>query len=103
MKNRIRRVIAFLGVLSILLLMEAACTTSDKQAQAERMVEKIELFRAENKRLPESVEELGFEESEQGPVYYRKRNDEHYEVWYGTSLGESVTYLSDQKAWRRSN
>lgn len=93
---RANRLLLFVALVSTLLL---ACATSNKKAHGEIVVGKIEQFRTENKRLPESLKELGFEESEQGPVYYRKQSDERYEVWYGARLGESVTYDSERKTW----
>ncbi|KAF5061563.1 hypothetical protein DSECCO2_314140 [anaerobic digester metagenome] len=64
------------------------------------LVEKIEVFRTENKRLPTSLDELGIEERDGIDVlYYDKRDSLHYTVSFGTSLGESVIYYSDTKQW----
>lgn len=64
------------------------------------LVEKIEFFRAENKRLPTSLQEIGIEERDGlDALYYNKRDSFHYNVSFGTSLGESVIYYSDTKQW----
>jgi hypothetical protein len=38
-------------------------------------------------------------ETENGPIYYKKESDTEYVVWFGTQLGESVTYDSETKEW----
>ena len=65
------------------------------------IVEKIETFKAKNTRLPDSLSEIGLKSTEEGPIYYRKTSDSSYEIWFGSDLGESVTYDSKSKAWNR--
>jgi hypothetical protein len=60
---------------------------------------KIENFRKERNRLPSSLTEIGIEESENGPIFYRKESESKYILWFGKELGESVTYNSDSKQW----
>lgn len=63
------------------------------------IIEKIETFKANNSRLPDSLSEVGIKSTEKGPIYYRKTSDSSYEIWFGAELGESVTYNSQSKAW----
>ena len=71
------------------------------QRLGERVVRRIESFRTANGRLPESLTEVGIEIKSESdpPVYYRKDSPDHYIVWYGLSLGESMTYDSRTKTW----
>jgi hypothetical protein len=43
---------------------------------------------------------IGIEEKEEGPIYYRKESETKFVLWFGTILGESVTYNSDTKEWK---
>ena len=63
------------------------------------VVEKIETFKARNSRLPDSLSDIGFNDTEKGPIYYRKTSDSSYEIWFGAELGESVTYNSQSHTW----
>ncbi len=67
-----------------------------------KLIEKIELFKKENGKLPESLTELRIKEKEEGPLYYSKLDSIKYIVWFGTELGESKTYYSHSKKWEDS-
>ncbi len=64
------------------------------------LIDKIEGFRLEKGRLPNSLEEIGYEERDGVDVlYYDKRDSTHYTISFGTSLGESKFYYSDSQQW----
>ena len=67
--------------------------------EANQIIVKLENFKKENNRLPDSLSGIGIEEKEEGPIYYRKTGDATYKIWFGTSLGESVTYDSEKRKW----
>jgi hypothetical protein len=68
--------------------------------EGNKLVSKIEYFRAEHNKLPNSLEDIGIEETDGLDVlYYSKKDSTHYIVWFGIDLGESVTYYSDTKTW----
>ncbi len=67
--------------------------------QGNEVVHKVESFKKTNGRLPNSLSEIGIEEKEEGPIYYDKKSDTRYIVWFGTILGESITYDSDTQKW----
>lgn len=71
------------------------------QRMGEEFVGKIEAFRMSQGRLPESLDEVGIRVKDLGdpPVYYQKESPDRYIVWYGLSLGESMTYDSVTKKW----
>ena len=71
------------------------------QRLGEQVVAKVENFRQINGRLPESLQEIGIQVKSLSdpPVYYLKKDSDHYIVWYGLSLGESMAYDSQTKQW----
>ena len=69
-------------------------------AKGSEAVVKIEKFRNEKGRLPNSLSEAGIVETESGPIYYRKESESKYILWFGKELGESVTYDSETKQWK---
>ncbi|HEY4359192.1 MAG TPA: hypothetical protein VGN16_25820 [Acidobacteriaceae bacterium] len=61
-------------------------------------IQRVEAFRTEKGRLPDSLEELGANDlSEQ--IYYQKVDAQNYEVSFGIALGESEVYKSSTKRW----
>jgi len=59
---------------------------------------KVEQFRKTTGRLPNTLSEIGIQEKERCPCYCKTSNDS-YILWYGTTLGESDTYVSQTKQW----
>jgi hypothetical protein len=72
-----------------------------KKNEGNKIVAKIELFKKENDRLPLSLSELGIKEKEEGPIYYEKKSNSNYILWFGAELGESVTYDSSANKWSK--
>jgi hypothetical protein len=98
-----------LSVVLVLVLSVVACSCGT-YLRAERLtkegneiVGKVESFRKDKGRLPDSLSELGIKETEGGPIYYAKKSDTKYLLWFGAELGESVSYDSDSKKWGRIN
>lgn len=81
----------------------SAGSESRRLREGSEIINKVENFKKDKGRLPNSLSELGIEEKLDGPIYYNKRSDTKYVVWFGTSLGESVTYDSDSKKWEPIN
>lgn len=63
------------------------------------IVEKIEIYKHKKGRLPNSLSDLGIEEKVEGPIYYNMIDSSKYIVWFGTTVGESITYSSETKKW----
>jgi 3-deoxy-D-manno-octulosonic-acid transferase len=58
------------------------------------IVARVDAFRAAHGSLPETLEELGMNDSDLR-VYYRKVSGDEYVVWFGAySVGESVIFNS---------
>lgn len=70
------------------------------EKKGNEIISQIESFRLEKGALPNSLRDLGLEEKLEGPLYYRRLDDTRYELWYGTTLGESVTYDSNRRSWQ---
>lgn len=68
--------------------------------EGDKMVKQVEEFKQQKGRLPDSVKELGMEETLEGPIYYRKIDENRYMLWFGTELGESIKYDSDRRTWK---
>jgi len=65
-----------------------------KARAANKVIAAVNSFQSRNGRLPNSLADVGLEDFELGPVYYRKTSDRTYVVWFGTVIGESATYES---------
>lgn len=66
-----------------------------------RIASKIEKFKNIHGRLPISLEEIGVIEGDNADAIYYLRQDStgNYMLWFGSSLGESITYYSDSGDW----
>jgi len=91
------------GVLALLLLTLSHCSSREAQLQSEgdALVEEIELFRADQGRLPANLMELGKEETEEGPLYYQLEGENEYLVHFGLELGHSMVYRSARGEWKK--
>ena len=69
-----------------------------KLRAGDRMISRIEAFRASHRYLPATLQETGYENSDE-KVFYERISDNEYCLWFGTTLGESETYLSSDKKW----
>ncbi|MCB1024644.1 MAG: hypothetical protein KDB79_09655 [Acidobacteria bacterium] len=92
--------LSLIVVLSIIGFLCFGCNSSAKFDKGKEVVAKVENFRNEKGRFPNSLDEIGIDETESGPVYYKKTDDSKYIVWFGKELGESMIYDSDTKEWK---
>jgi hypothetical protein len=67
--------------------------------EANVIVTKIEDFKKKYNRLPNSLNELDIHHED---LFYNKFDSVNYIVWFGTDLGESMTYYSDSKKWEEA-
>lgn len=93
-----RLTITLMALVSALLL---GCKGREQRLteQGNALIERIESFQKVTHRLPESLKELGLEEKMEGPLYYQKVSAERYMVYFGTTVGESMIYRSEQRSW----
>jgi len=100
---RIRGNIPFFVLTLFLVTLGTSCSSiayRAKEAEGAKIIEKVGRFKDQEGRLPRSLTEMGIAETEEGPVYYKQVDENRYQLWYGTSLGESVTYDSDRRMWK---
>ena len=64
------------------------------------LVSRIESFKRSHGYLPGNLAEVGIKNEDSLNVYYQREGDDHYVVWFGTTLGESITYDSQRRDWR---
>lgn len=71
--------------------------------QGKEIVKKIEDYKKENKKLPDSLSDIGFIEDANTELYlkYNKQDSIHFFVWVGISSEESKFYYSDSKKWEK--
>ena len=68
-------------------------------AQGNRDAQKIDAYRRGTGRLPASLEDVVETESESGPIYYQRCSETHYILSFGTTLGEGISWDSDDRRW----
>jgi hypothetical protein len=73
--------------------------TAKLRREGDNLIYLIEEYRLQTGKLPASLTALKIAELEAGPLYYQRKDAATYEVWFGTSLGESETYSSRTRRW----
>lgn len=88
-------------LLSVLAL--AGCNSREQRLIEEGnvLIERIESFQNTEGRLPSNLGELGIDEKMEGPLYYQKIAPHDYIVYFGTTVGRSMIYRSNERAWAR--
>jgi hypothetical protein len=67
------------------------------------IVRKIESYRQQHGRLPKSLADASVEDRDLDKFFYEGCSDTRYLVWFGTRLGESMTYDSASRDWKPLN
>ena len=68
-----------------------------------QILRRVESFRQEHHRLPDSLEEVGVNDSDSLGINYQKCDANLYLIWFGTSLGESMSYDPVTRKWKHDN
>lgn len=71
-------------------------------ARGRVVVTQVENFRKEKGRLPDSLTELGLAETEAGPLFYQKRGELNYAVFFSLGVDDIKAYYSDSQKWEDS-
>lgn len=67
--------------------------------QAEPIQVSLESYRQQHGYYPDSLSQIGLVEREEGPLYYHRESESSYILWFGTALGESMTFNSTDRKW----
>jgi hypothetical protein len=94
--------LAFTVMLSLAI---SSCESYQKreiEKEGEILITKIEAFRKENGRLPETLMEIGKKQDElEGPIIYYKKSPTRYELGAMLSMDRSYDYDSETKKWTK--
>ena len=86
-------------ILYLMVLINIVSCKDVKFEYSLQLIEQIEQYKKEKKKLPLNLDEIGIQEKENSPAFYEKESDSTYIIWYGTTLGESKTYYSKSQKW----
>jgi hypothetical protein len=64
-----------------------------------QIVSRVENFRKENGRLPDSRSEMSLPEEETIQPFYEKRGENDYVIYYNIGFDKIKAYYSDSKKW----
>jgi hypothetical protein len=68
-----------------------------------QLISRVESFRKVHGHLPSAQSEIDLNVTEQSRILYKKCTDTRYVVWFGTELGESMSYDSGSGVWKPIN
>lgn len=89
-------------ILALVAFSAVGCSQDRKQAlikQGNEIAAKVEDYKTKKGKTPDSLTDVGVEEKLEGPIFYEKKSDTGYRLWFGTGLGESVVYNSQTRKW----
>ena len=97
-----------IGISVILLIVVAVVfylRSTENQSYKERgnqLIEKVETYKEQHGKLPETVADLDVEpEMGEGP-YYEKIDDSKYTVYFNIGFDNTLTYYSDTGEWKEN-
>ena len=95
-----------IGLSAVLIVMIAMVlylrNSEDKnyKEKGQKLVVKVEEYRKQHGKLPQSITDLGIkEEMGEGP-YYEKIDNAKYEVYFNIGFDNTLTYYSDTEKWK---
>lgn len=68
--------------------------------QSESIRVSLESYRQQQGHYPDSLDQVSIAERLDGPIYYERESESSYRLWFGTTLGESLTYSSTEGKWQ---
>lgn len=88
-------IVVLVFVVAVVCLSDSIIRTNQIR-RAKPVIAKVEKYLQEHGSLPAKLADVGVEED---PYYYQKQSETNYVIWFGRQLGESVTYVSNEKTW----
>lgn len=92
-------VIIFLSLAVLFLVLTKETKEDSLIEQGNQLVIKIEEYKKDRGKFPISLAEINIQEKLEGPIYYELKDSTRFILWFGTTLGESVTYDSRNRKW----
>lgn len=88
-------------ILSLLFVFLFSCSYKEQNKKTgNAIIEKIELYKRTNGRLPNSLQDIKQSEVINDVQFcYEKVDSTKYMIWFGTTLGEGIYYYSDTRQW----
>jgi hypothetical protein len=87
-------------ILLCLLCVFIISCTNKRERIGNEIVTKLKEYELKNGCFPEHLTDIGYSETEQGPIYYTKKGCHICTVYYaGRSLGQSVVYNWKTGKW----
>lgn len=99
----IKAVFVLLTIIGLMLTLACESRRTRLMAEGNKIIAKIEAFKQTSGHLPPSLKDINVAEKLEGPIFYEKKTETSYIVWFGEELGESVTYDSETKKWASHN
>jgi len=97
-----RSILALLAVLCCLVVAVLLMQSSEDARLIETgdvVVQKVETFKKQNGRLPNSRAEMGLPDSETSQPFHEKRGEENYVVYFNIGFDNTKAYYFDSKKW----
>lgn len=67
--------------------------------QGQVVIDKVEKYKTTNGYYPNALDDVGIKSTEEGPLFYERKDSFGYILYFGTSLGESKVYYPDTRTW----
>lgn len=100
MRRKSYILIALVGGCIAMIVFSIANNREDRLIRlGNQYVAKINKYYLAKGKLPNSLSEVGGMDSEEGPIYYERKDTSSFILWFGTTVGESITYRSTTKSW----
>lgn len=104
MKKENKKVIFTFTIILVILTIMFFLLRSKENASyknlGEELISKIEAFRTDYNRLPNSIDELGLVEPMSEGPYYEKKDSLNYIVYFNIGFDNAITYFSETKKWK---
>lgn len=75
---------------------------SRRISEGNKIIEQIENYKTIHGKWPDSLEDIGIPETDQGPFFYTNYGNKYTIYFAVMGVGESMLYSSDRREWRRS-
>ena len=93
-------VVSILIIIFVLLYWLNNAENNDYQKRGQLLIDKIEIFRQTENRLPDNLTKLGIQEPMNSGPYYKKKDSVNYIVFFTIGFDNAKIFYSDKKEWK---